>query len=286
MSDKDNFNLIQILIDKISSLEKKIDSFEQKTVTWRHIHHLLKVNNQTCMLHQKTFSKYRGIFIDKNVYLIATGPTLQYFVPDDPEGIYVGVNAAFLNEKIKLDYLFAQDYSVVKSYINEMNLYRPDTCKKFYGQLHYGSYSIMNIPDYHAIKANAERYVYDTTYYENTVIFTNDISTQPIPAIPISFAALQFILWGCAKKVFLIGCDCSSNGHFKKVQPERDCSDQFEAWTFFKAFSQKFYPDTEIISVNPVGLKGMFRDVYTKEYLNDHPEINPNEVEIMENNYE
>lgn len=38
----------------------------------------------------------------------------------------------------------------------------------------------------------------------------------------------------------------------------------------------------KIIGVIPVGLKGVFKDVYTKEYLKDHPEINPDEVEILE----
>lgn len=41
------------------------------------------------------------------------------------------------------------------------------------------------------------------------------------------------------------------------------------------------YPDMEIISVNPVGLKGLFRDVYTESYLNDHPEIDRKTVEIL-----
>ena len=43
----------------------------------------------------------------------------------------------------------------------------------------------------------------------------------------------------------------------------------------------KATPDIEIISINPVGLKGLFHDVYTEEYLIDHPEINREEIEIF-----
>ena len=33
-----------------------------------------------------------------------------------------------------------------------------------------------------------------------------------------------------------------------------------EAYKKFKQFAQKYYPDVEIISINPVGLKGLFKD--------------------------
>lgn len=32
-------------------------------------------------------------------------------------------------------------------------------------------------------------------------------------------------------------------------------------------FAKQYYPNTEIISVNPVGLKGIFTDLYTEKYL-------------------
>ena len=41
-----------------------------------------------------------------------------------------------------------------------------------------------------------------------------------------------------------------------------------EGYRNVKKFSALHYPDMEIISVNPVGLKGMFHDVYTESYLN------------------
>jgi len=37
------------------------------------------------------------------------------------------------------------------------------------------------------------------------------------------------------------------------------------SWKFFKEIAKKYCPDTEIISINPVGLKGLFhKDIYTR----------------------
>jgi hypothetical protein len=49
----------------------------------------------------------------------------------------------------------------------------------------------------------------------------------------------------------------------------------------FRDFVNKNYEQNEIISVNPVGLKGMFKEVYTQSYLNEHPEIAKEEVEVI-----
>ena len=67
------------------------------------------------------------------------------------------------------------------------------------------------------------------------------------------------------------------------------CSKQYLiniAWPNLKTFAQRHYPETQIIAVNPIGLKGIFREVYTKSYLQKHPEIDPNAVEILETSIE
>ena len=54
------------------------------------------------------------------------------------------------------------------------------------------------------------------------------------------------------------------------------------SWKWVKDFTNRFYPGTEIISVNPVGLKGLFRDVYTEAYLKEHPEIDRSACELLD----
>ena len=52
-------------------------------------------------------------------------------------------------------------------------------------------------------------------------------------------------------------------------------------WKILKSFADQFYPDVEIISINPIGLRELFKDVYTESFLKAHPEINLNEVELL-----
>ena len=54
--------------------------------------------------------------------------------------------------------------------------------------------------------------------------------------------------------------------------------------SIWKDFSQLYYPETEIICVNPIGLKGIFKEVYTKSFIKEHPEIlkEQNNIEYLE----
>lgn len=36
-----------------------------------------------------------------------------------------------------------------------------------------------------------------------------------------------------------------------------------------------------MISVNPIGLKGIFKDAYTQAYVDEHPELLNNKIEIL-----
>ena len=56
-------------------------------------------------------------------------------------------------------------------------------------------------------------------------------------------------------------------------------------WSQLKDFAACYYPDVEIISVNPVGLRGIFKDVWTESYLAEHPEIRDelgDKIEILQ----
>jgi hypothetical protein len=67
--------------------------------------------------------------------------------------------------------------------------------------------------------------------------------------------------------LYLAGCDCSNNGCFYKAESAgADGSNTLEidrlvqGYVWFKKFARRYYPETEIISLNPVGLRGMFVD--------------------------
>jgi hypothetical protein len=98
---------------------------------------------------------------------------------------------------------------------------------------------------------------------------------------------LQFALFGRARKIYLAGCDTYSqlyrNTHFiyaetetpehmnkflNDTQKEMYYNTKIKSYHHIMDFRNLHYPDTKIVTVNPVGLKGLFdEDIYTDSYL-------------------
>ena len=93
---------------------------------------------------------------------------------------------------------------------------------------------------------------------------------MPLPDFTsVVFSAVGYALWTTPKKIYIVGADCSE-GHASslKINYSSNLSRLIEYWKELKNFASWYYPDIEIISVNPVGLKGLFKDVYTENYIN------------------
>lgn len=215
--------------------------------------------------HNQTFRKYKGINRGKNVVVIATGPSFNNYKPI-PNTVNIGVNKAILSDKIKLDYFFVIDYFVTKSYLKNLIKYRNTI--KFYGILPLKPYgykrldnSIQIIPEDIILEQNAEKFYVYQKFPINPCRFNTDIDkTWLVDGGSSIFSAMQFALFTNPRKIYLVGCDCS-NGHFDGRQTG-DYSHIIKTWKELKKFAETYYPDTEIISVNPVGLKGLFKDIY------------------------
>lgn len=243
-------------------------------------------------LHQKTFGEFRNKHNGETLALVGAGPTVKFLEP--LSGVkYVGLNRAFLQDKVKFDYLFTIDKAGLDTgkeqfYDGFLNY----DCIKFVGDQNLGKafqhpQSIMYGDD--TIRR------YKTTSNLVPCRCTLDIDTEPLGnSCSCSVQAMQFILFTNPKRVYIYGidCSCASGQHFiggvvdNKVRGENaknlDAA-HVKFWHEIKEFAETYYPETEIIVVNPVGLKGIFKDVYTKSYLKKHPEINPDLVEILEN---
>ena len=73
---------------------------------------------------------------------------------------------------------------------------------------------------------------------------------------------MQFIFWTNPRRIFLVGCDCNTNGNLNRTGKNYlEVDAVLSGWKNIKDFATAFYPDTEIVSVNPVGLKGLFKDI-------------------------
>ena len=226
----------------------------------------------TMAMHQRTFAPYKNKAAGRDVVIVAGGPTASKFKPI-PGAIYIGVNRAYKLSSVVLDYLFCQDYIAIRDggTMDEMDAYRRGECVKFVGLVGDNAWgNDFVIPESFAIKIGALRY---RAVEGDLDDFAYDLSVQPLADCgSVVFAALQFALWMNPRRLYLVGCDCSHGGYFYKggnVSPsganplELDRLMQGYAW--FKQFATRYYPETEIISVNPVGLKGLFKDEVNEE---------------------
>jgi len=262
-----------------NSLNKLIKSrFYTALMTLAHgdlEYRIMRINQfclSTAKLHEKAFAPFKNKFAGREVAVIACGPSVKDYEPL-PGVINIGVNRAYKNERIECDFLFIQDGRWPRQDMQEVNGYRAGTCTKFYGlsseRLH-NDFPAWIVSESDVVKANAYRFRTDNI---ELVIGKEpeiplDISTQPLADFQsVVFSALQFALWTNPKRIYLVGCDCSNSGYFysKKSANDLALSVVLDGYKKLKAFATAFYPDTEIVSVNPVGLKGLFKDVYQAE---------------------
>ncbi len=220
---------------------------------------------QIVCTNKSAFEKFRNMHSGKKLAVVATGPSLTKYVPED-DVIYVGVNKAFRFDKIKFDYIFCQDYlnGTPRNILDEIG--RLD-CVKFYGK--FRTEKDIQIPESFIEAHHALPYYVDDC--PPSLRIYEDICYHPIMnCFSVVFSALQFALFTNPKEIHLVGCDCSSEGYFDnkgKKTPilDKHLQDIYDGYVKIKEFTEKQYPDTKIISINPVGLKGLFEDRYIGE---------------------
>ena len=165
-NEDEKYIIIKILFIKITFKKKPTKSdlydfenrFNDKIEKIRYNNYLLNMSKN---INYNTFLKYKNINYEKEVFLIATGHTLNKYIPIK-NAINVGVNQAIYYDKVKLDYYFLQDCKNSTKYIPEFIIKNNDgKCKYFFGtyDMEYMK-DIVSESDSILIK-NSERYVVD-----------------------------------------------------------------------------------------------------------------------------
>ncbi len=216
--------------------------------------------------HPGVFLKYKGIHKEQDVVIVGAGPTLDEYEPI-PDAVHIGVNRTYLKKNVKLDYLFMQDGGK-NNETAALTRYRKGKCKRFFG-VHPLPY-VKLIKDSYATKNEAERYYFDIADPDDKYwVFPSDLAHQPFVSICSTVTvAFQFALWCSPRRIYLVGCDCSHAGYFSedKMLPQTlNTNGLIKEWSRLAEFARRSYPEIEIISVNPVGLKGMFKDMKMKQ---------------------
>jgi len=255
--------------------------------------HMMCLANELRDIHKASFAEFRGYYRGRTVAVVATGPSLNFYI--QVKGIpHIGTNSSFLKEGLQLDYYFIRHY--IPEWCDKLKNY---DFIKFFGRNERAEqvHDYDRFPEYLIEENNGRRFF---TSEPSDEIY-EDITYYPLTGgYSIIFQALQFAVFMRPKKLLLIGCDCSCEGHFDQysddlmasneilaqqdasyAKQERLVSQWFVIYKRFKVFFQQYYPDMDVISVNPVGLKGMFHDMYTENYLDAHPKINRASCQIF-----
>lgn len=231
--------------------------------------------NEIRDVHQKSFAEFRGCHRGRDVAVVASGPTLNYYSPI--KGIpHIGVNTTFLRAGLALDYYFAQDCNRNAKWYDELK--KQDFLKFFglIGEFDQDRKILTRVPETLIEENHGRRY------------FTQEFEDYAHPDIEhyalmdygsVVFAALHFALYTLPKRILLVGCDCTDGVYFEGMGAQS--SHMVKGWEKAKRFIDIHYPGVEVVSVNPVNLKGLFRDVYTEPYLAEHPELDPEPSEIF-----
>lgn len=247
---------------------KRVPGFDKESSTvYDYVSNIVR----SAILHEKAFGDERYKYINKDVVVTVTGPTFEYYKPMK-KAIHFGANTAYRKRSVRYSALFCQDHAsfggkLPRSFI----YYRGKSCKKYIG-------NNLNMP----MMVNLDKYAVYNYMSENKFNYLIDIA--PLPDFcSVVFSVMSYALWTHPKRIYLVGADCSS-GHAKITDSKNNTNVSYliEPWNQMARFISKFYSDIEIISINPIGLKGLFKDVYTREFLADHPEIDINSVELLE----
>ena len=266
---------------------KKIINFisDKRIESLFNISHIIARYKTAEYYNRIAFSEFKGKFTGKDVVIVAAGPSVNKFIPIK-DAIYIGMNRSFLLKDVSFDFLFACDLLGISSFMDEFAEYEGNHCIKFIGEQSEGEGR--DIPEQYFLSLkNARKYKTDSKL-PVTIKIPVDIDILPIwNSNSVAHQAIQFALFTNPKTLYLVGCDCTGvkAGHFVEGKFDNKMinsfSDEFwkesnncllNGWNQIKQFAKIHYPNTKIISINPIGLKGIFNeDIYTYngQYVKD-----------------
>ena len=273
------FDLIE---ERINELQKEIspiitpNSIALNLQSESDMLYLMCKANEVMDIHKNTFSEYKNKFVGKKVVLVGSGPTLNFYKPIS-DAIHIGVNGSYKKQGLHLDYLFIQDFDGEgKNRVFDVDEIKELDCKKFVGRYikcitNKNMHAEERVIKYIGAKGY---FIYD--YYPGWIKYDIPVNIEYYPIVDNSstiFSTLSFALYGHPDEIYIVGCDCSyGNGiHFSPGDGLPMMMDLVKKnWETMKNHISTFYDDIKVISVNPIGLKGLFEDFYTKEFLESY----------------
>lgn len=233
----------------------------------------LAMQHEIAATNTAAFDEYKDAFRGRDVVVVASGATLEYYDPI-PDAVHIGVNSVIRNDRIPHDIHFAQDFGGGGGFEHVLKLYDdggvPPECKLFFGLLAHAPNGQMEPSESITARLGATRYFVNPGI---TRIIQRDIRFHPLMDFyTVVFPALHFALFTNPRRVYLAGCDASYFGYFdgtpqigSEEQIREYLANRLIGYRRVREFARTWYTETEIISVNPVNLAGLFTDVSTTD---------------------
>ena len=273
------------LVEQINSeLTKLINSgliirrfIEDTTKKLRELEFRIAEQEEISKIHTAAFAEYRNAFRVKKVVIVGSGPTAKYYKPI-PDAIHIALNFSWRREDIKFDFLFTGDaHTNSNSEIKMQDGFKKIRQKIFVLKSSIDSnWRFLNFGENVSLIDKVLRFYSASNSYTSPIF--QDISLHPLFGVgTIAEPALSFALFTYPAEIYLVGCDVASNGYFyENPNPNYIIGNKNMSthkmkvgYARLKMFAKQYYPDTRIISINPVGLKGLFEDIFTEDYLKE-----------------
>ena len=216
-------------------------------------------------VNRDNFSIFKNIHSENSGIIFGTGPSLLDY--DNGTGLHnesirVGVNSIIYHDvDLKLDYFFIQDTGISEKHTNSylMSKSEYDTFKtmkqKFYGVSGGNRREKWYLTPRDCVDGDALSYQINTT---TKYAYTSKIDTEPLgEGHTVVMSAIQFLLFTGITEIYLVGIDCIG----ARIKETKVKKYNLKGWIKMKEWVSKM-PSVNINIVNPVGLKGMFNDVY------------------------
>lgn len=287
--DSDEIQSIRILgipvyyrSNKFRELENSINKLSSQIQT---IHDRLDSISNLCYvspwfpycvqsMHTKQLKPYKNSCKDKIIVIVGSGPTLNHY-KQIKNAVHIGLNRSFEKKDLSMDYIFAWDLPNLmesdKRFYSKLKEY---PAKKILGRFMYDEIHQVNeqlVQELNAITLfSSARHGLPMPMYDDTIHY--DIEKYPLMDFgSVAFGGFHFALYAGARKIILVGIDNNLEGYFSSEHRQKFLQTKciLEGWKKAKVFVDNYYPSTEIISLNPVGLEGIFKDIYTQSYIQE-----------------
>lgn len=217
--------------------------------------------------------KYKDKHKGETCYIFGSGPTINNFKIQEP-GIFIGCNHIIKHNYIKKNlkyYFFGHGYPDYNKNNTVYNNHREEVdnlgnhIEKFAMVSRDNDISVHNftkemIESLHKINAIP---------CDITIPCINkNIHEESLTNCSIVMPACQFALYAGFSTIYLVGCDCTGYFHTNNFTLKQNNfkidTHILPYWIKMYEHKNKHYPSTKIISLNPIGLKGvMDNDINT-----------------------